>query len=120
MARWPSKSEEPLIHSTLRRNNKNVTSLRDNEMIVRVYFTSLTVQAFNEEESYTEENFVSDIGGQLGLWIGMSVLTLLGILIIIGLCKKLEREPAHVIPVNCKSSPLDMTIEYFSNSEKKA
>lgn len=125
MTRWPSKSEEPLIHSTLRTKNKQVTSLRDNVMIVRVYFTSLMVQAFNEEESYTEENFVSDIGGQLGLWVGMSVLTLaeiveLGILIIIGLCKKLKREPTHVIPVNCKSSPLDITIEDFSNPEKKA
>ncbi|XP_021347848.1 degenerin unc-8-like [Mizuhopecten yessoensis] len=103
MTRWPSKSTEPLVRKILRDNNKTTPSLSENVMLVHVYYSSLTVQSFNEEVAYTEENFVSDIGGQLGLWIGMSVLTLaeiveLGILILIGFCETRNKDVTPVVP----------------------
>ncbi|XP_060067390.1 degenerin-like protein asic-2 [Ylistrum balloti] len=124
MTKWPSRSTEPVIRKILRDKNRKETSLSDNVMLVRVYFSSLTVQAFNEEEAYTTENFVSDIGGQLGLWIGMSVLTLaeiveLGVLIVIGLCGVKKNEQTQVIPIKLNTSTPDVVMAEENMTQSK-
>ncbi|KAK2562876.1 Degenerin mec-10 [Acropora cervicornis] len=41
----------------------------------KVFYEELKLEKKIEQRSYILEDFVSDIGGQLGLWIGFSVLT---------------------------------------------
>nr|XP_009860713.1 acid-sensing ion channel 2 [Ciona intestinalis] len=41
-----------------------------------VYYESLTITKIEESQSITGSALLSDIGGQLGLWIGISVVTL--------------------------------------------
>ncbi|VDI62719.1 Hypothetical predicted protein [Mytilus galloprovincialis] len=60
---------------------------RESLLFINIYFTSLQEEITEEELAYTVENFWSDIGGSLGLWVGMSVISLaeileLGILIL--------------------------------------
>eukprot|EP00794_Sanderia_malayensis_P020038 gene20038-22004_t len=43
---------------------------------LRIYFTDNTVQEINTETYYKFDNLISDIGGQLGLWIGVSAVTI--------------------------------------------
>ena len=43
---------------------------------LNVYIADSNVIVTQEQEDYTTTQLVSDIGGQLGLWIGMSIITL--------------------------------------------
>ncbi|KAJ7355011.1 ligand-gated sodium channel [Desmophyllum pertusum] len=46
-----------------------------NFLQVKVFFDRLNYQEVQEQLSYKGINLIADIGGQLGLWIGVSVLT---------------------------------------------
>lgn len=61
-----------------------------------IFFEELNYEVISEEASYELVNFVSDLGGSLGLWIGMSVLSFaeifeLLLLICLTLGRKLKR-----------------------------
>jgi len=63
---------------------------------VDIFFEELNYEVISEEASYELVNFVSDLGGSLGLWIGMSVLSFaeifeLLLLICLTLGRKLKR-----------------------------
>ncbi|XP_070566560.1 amiloride-sensitive sodium channel subunit beta-like [Ptychodera flava] len=49
---------------------------RDNVVRIQIYFEELNYQSIKENPAYTEFELCSDIGGQLGLWIGVSMITL--------------------------------------------
>ncbi|XP_057297836.1 acid-sensing ion channel 1C-like [Hydractinia symbiolongicarpus] len=53
---------------------------RDDLLDVQVYFKSLEVEVTEDHVIYTLTNLLSDIGGQLGLWCGYSVLTIVEVL----------------------------------------
>ena len=43
---------------------------------LNVYIADSNVIITQEMEDYTSTQLVSDIGGQLGLWVGISIITL--------------------------------------------
>ncbi|CAH3149510.1 unnamed protein product, partial [Pocillopora meandrina] len=49
--------------------------LNRNFLQVKVFYERLNFQEVQEYLSYKGINLIADIGGQLGLWIGISVLT---------------------------------------------
>ncbi|XP_033747795.1 amiloride-sensitive sodium channel subunit gamma-like [Pecten maximus] len=102
MARWPSDAYTEILATDYDWGEK-IDKIRADYMRIRVYFSSLTKEIIKEELSYTSENFVSDIGGQLGLWAGLSVLSLAEVveLIVIWVthcCKKKNRTGQSDIP----------------------
>ncbi|KAH7694834.1 CRE-DEL-4 protein, partial [Aphelenchoides avenae] len=54
---------------------------RENTMIVEVYFERSSIQIMTETKAYTPLQFLGNAGGQLGLWLGMSAVSVLEILI---------------------------------------
>ncbi|XP_033747798.1 degenerin unc-8-like [Pecten maximus] len=76
MTRWPSGNFEPVVARLANRSKMNYNKISDDILKVKVYLHSLTKEVVEEEVAYTEQNFLSDIGGQLGLWAGFSVLSL--------------------------------------------
>ncbi|KAL9988145.1 hypothetical protein ACROYT_G002553 [Oculina patagonica] len=54
---------------------KDKDSLRQNFLRLKIYFEELNMEKITYSEYYALENLMSDIGGQLGLWIGVSVIT---------------------------------------------
>ena len=56
---------------------KNIDKPRDNYLKVSIYLKSLEVEVWEDKMSYALENLLADIGGQLGLFSGYSVLTLI-------------------------------------------
>ncbi|XP_028396780.1 acid-sensing ion channel 2-like [Dendronephthya gigantea] len=51
--------------------------LRDNFLDVDIYFEEMSVEEITERPAYDEESLFGDIGGQVGLFLGASILTLL-------------------------------------------
>lgn len=75
---WPSERFEPIYTEELKNKKKLVSkdgSHRKNVCKLQVFYEELNLEVITERRSYEVEDFVSDIGGQLGLWIGFSVLT---------------------------------------------
>jgi len=47
---------------------------------LQIFYEDLSVSKTINEKAYKIENLLADIGGQLGLWIGCSVMTVVEIL----------------------------------------
>ncbi|XP_067660435.1 amiloride-sensitive sodium channel subunit beta-like [Haliotis asinina] len=54
----------------------NEKSLRDNYLEIRVYFENLMLQVTEQIPKYTTETIIGNLGGQMGICLGASVLTL--------------------------------------------
>ncbi|XP_006818648.1 degenerin mec-10-like, partial [Saccoglossus kowalevskii] len=82
LAVWPSDGySERLLHLLHVMNNKTkaikTSTLRGNIALVQVYIDSLHIETVSQEKAYDMFDLFADIGGALGLWIGMSAVTLL-------------------------------------------
>ena len=55
---------------------KSLPNLRENLMRVQIFFNTLNVQVWEEKVLYKIENLLGNIGGQLGLFSGVSVITI--------------------------------------------
>nr|XP_018667320.2 acid-sensing ion channel 5 [Ciona intestinalis] len=69
-------------HSEFFEKGMNLSSgyLSENSVGISVYFDALSVTKHVESKAITESALLSDIGGQLGLWVGVSVVTLFELL----------------------------------------
>ncbi|XP_048584124.1 degenerin unc-8 [Nematostella vectensis] len=54
---------------------RDASVLRQNFLRVKLFYEELNTEAITYSRSYTTESFLGDVGGQLGLWIGVSVIT---------------------------------------------
>ncbi|XP_035294736.1 acid-sensing ion channel 4 isoform X2 [Cricetulus griseus] len=63
-----------------RKYNRNETYIRENFLVLDVFFEALTSEAMEQRAAYGLSALLGDLGGQMGLFIGASVLTLLEIL----------------------------------------
>ncbi|KAK7491315.1 hypothetical protein BaRGS_00017416, partial [Batillaria attramentaria] len=78
---WPSEAYvHTLIETHPNLSYKDIDTIRKNIVKVRVYFKQLNYQKVETVPAYNWYRLLSDIGGQLGLWVGFSVLTMVEIL----------------------------------------
>ena len=67
--------------------NRATTLIHGNLLKLDIYFEDLYVEELNQIPAYGLENLLADIGGTLGLWMGISVLTIAELIeLIIRLC----------------------------------
>ncbi|XP_060078381.1 amiloride-sensitive sodium channel subunit gamma-2-like [Ylistrum balloti] len=64
MTTWPSGNFEPILEK-LTKGKLESQNAKDDLLSMRVFFSTMLMETTEEERAYTDENFVSDIGGQL-------------------------------------------------------
>nr|XP_006820069.1 PREDICTED: uncharacterized protein LOC100370225 [Saccoglossus kowalevskii] len=78
---WPSSTFSPrLLSSLLAVNPKVGTIAKENQLSanlarVKIYFESLNFERVLEVEDYPFPQLMADVGGALGLWVGLSLIT---------------------------------------------
>ncbi|XP_071794821.1 acid-sensing ion channel 1C-like [Asterias amurensis] len=88
---WPNRNYENTVIDNIQKVSKDFEDLiannsnfvRENVLRVNIYYDSLDYEDIYQTEAYTLSTLASDLGGQVGLWIGVSVLTLCEILEIV-------------------------------------
>lgn len=80
----PSILEVNKVHAIL--NSFNIT--KASYSTVAIFFSDMNVIKTIEEPAKLPEDIFGDIGGQLGLWSGMSIMTVVELCIIINACLK--------------------------------
>ncbi|XP_060082440.1 amiloride-sensitive sodium channel subunit alpha-like [Ylistrum balloti] len=97
MSAWPSneyldtaindfRSTSTSLFTTISANSATADKrafMDQNGVKVDVYYRYLNYEVIQTEASYEVANLLSDIGGQLGLWIGLSIVSLFEIIEII-------------------------------------
>ena len=71
-------------HTTYPANYAKDLSMTSDSIAVSVYYETLNVQTQTTVYSYGIEEFFAEVGGQLGLFIGVSVITLFEFVIFLG------------------------------------
>ncbi|KAB0361258.1 hypothetical protein FD754_005414 [Muntiacus muntjak] len=77
MVRIPNRGSARYL---ARKYNRNETYIRENFLVLDVFFEALTSEATEQRAAYGLSALLGDLGGQMGLFIGASILTLLEIL----------------------------------------
>ncbi|CAI4228113.1 unnamed protein product [Auanema sp. JU1783] len=81
-AKWPSNAYTP-NECNEKNNTKWLTKkqcvewYRENTLLVEIYYERMNYQVLSESPAYSLVNLVSDIGGQVGLFLGMSIISLI-------------------------------------------
>ncbi|CAA96693.1 Degenerin-like protein asic-2 [Caenorhabditis elegans] len=59
----------------------------NNGMIIQVFLETLSYELYTETAGYTVSNVINDLGGQAGLWLGLSVISVVemtGLMLVMG------------------------------------
>uniref|UniRef100_A0A1I7SHV3 LCCL domain-containing protein n=1 Tax=Bursaphelenchus xylophilus TaxID=6326 RepID=A0A1I7SHV3_BURXY len=78
-AKWPSSSLT-IIGECEEGEYGNQTCLEmytDNGALIEVYYEKLNYETMEESAAYTVSTLLSNFGGQIGLWLGMSVISVI-------------------------------------------
>ena len=70
---YPSDISGDLIK---KKKGQDIDYIRRNLLELKVFFRSFNVETVEQLRSYTLSSFVADIGGQMGLFLGASLITL--------------------------------------------
>ncbi|XP_078381359.1 acid-sensing ion channel 4-B-like isoform X1 [Oculina patagonica] len=79
---WPSKTHMPQLLTLLKRKGNtgkvitDLDSARENMAQLNIHYASLQVTNIKQSPAIEDESLMGDIGGQLGLFIGVSCITL--------------------------------------------
>ncbi|KAF6036226.1 SCNN1G [Bugula neritina] len=82
-SQWPSNSYKPYLAKLLKERGSSILSALTDETVglaqefvkLEVFYDNLNYLQYSEKQSMTVEDLVGAIGGHLGLWIGMSILS---------------------------------------------
>uniref|UniRef100_A0A8C5Q8D7 Acid sensing ion channel subunit family member 4 n=1 Tax=Leptobrachium leishanense TaxID=445787 RepID=A0A8C5Q8D7_9ANUR len=77
MVRIPNKGSATYL---ARKYNKDVSYIRENFLVLDIFFEALNYETIEQKKAYDLASLLGDIGGQMGLFIGASLLTILEIL----------------------------------------
>ncbi|XP_078602300.1 bile acid-sensitive ion channel-like isoform X2 [Branchiostoma floridae x Branchiostoma japonicum] len=66
---WPNRDAEQLF-------NRSLEHLRANYVSMDIFYQDLNYQTFQQFQTVTVPGMISDIGGQLGFFLGASIITL--------------------------------------------
>ncbi|XP_047670389.1 acid-sensing ion channel 4-A [Tachysurus fulvidraco] len=77
MVKIPSKGSARYLS---RKYHKSEDYIRDNFLILDIFFEALNYETIEQKKAYDVAGLLGDIGGQMGLFIGASILTVLEIL----------------------------------------
>ncbi|XP_077863988.1 uncharacterized protein LOC144349047 [Saccoglossus kowalevskii] len=77
---WPSSTFSPRLLSSLMAVNPKIRTLSGYDVSmnlarIKIYFESLNFERVLEVEDYPYTQLMADIGGALGLWVGLSIIT---------------------------------------------
>ncbi|KAI6180158.1 hypothetical protein M3Y98_00689100 [Aphelenchoides besseyi] len=102
-ARWPSGSLSTIgeCHEGDYANQTCMDMYIENGAFVEVYFENLSYQTLNESAAITVSTLLSNFGGQVGLWLGMYVLSIAEVII---LC--------FLLVISCISPKIGQPISY--------
>eukprot|EP00112_Aurelia_sp_Birch-Aquarium-sp1_P026295 Seg924.18 transcript_id=Seg924.18/GoldUCD/mRNA.D3Y31 product="Acid-sensing ion channel 4-A" protein_id=Seg924.18/GoldUCD/D3Y31 len=79
---WPSNDNVPHLCSLVNHDridlgqNCSKEVIKDNFLRLEVYFKDFNVEIIKQSPAYGDDQFISDLGGNIGLWIGASVYSL--------------------------------------------
>ncbi|XP_062572411.1 acid-sensing ion channel 1-like [Saccostrea cucullata] len=51
------------------------TKMDNNLVKLEIFFAEMTYESIESQKAYESQNLISDVGGQLGLWLGLSAIT---------------------------------------------
>ncbi|XP_036408472.1 acid-sensing ion channel 2 isoform X1 [Megalops cyprinoides] len=74
MVRIPSKTSARYLEKKF---NKSEKYIADNILVLDVFFEALNYETIEQKKAYEVAGLLGDIGGQMGLFIGASILTIL-------------------------------------------
>ncbi|XP_076858272.1 acid-sensing ion channel 4-A isoform X2 [Brachyhypopomus gauderio] len=77
MVKIPSRGSARYLS---RKYHKSEDYIRDNFLILDIFFEALNYETIEQRKAYDVAGLIGDIGGQMGLFIGASILTVLEIL----------------------------------------
>ncbi|KAJ8012865.1 hypothetical protein DPEC_G00047320 [Dallia pectoralis] len=77
MVKIPSKGSARYLS---RKYDKTEEYIRDNFLVLDIFFEALNYETIEQKKAYDVAGLLGDIGGQMGLFIGASILTFLEIL----------------------------------------
>ncbi|KAG7471630.1 acid-sensing ion channel 2 isoform X2, partial [Solea senegalensis] len=74
MVKIPSKTSARYLQKKFNRTEKYIS---DNILVLDVFFEALNYETIEQKKAYEVAGLLGDIGGQMGLFIGASILTIL-------------------------------------------
>ncbi|XP_028249471.1 acid-sensing ion channel 4-A [Parambassis ranga] len=77
MVKIPSKGSARYLS---RKYDKSEDYIRENFLVLDIFFEALNYETIEQKKAYDVAGLLGDIGGQMGLFIGASILTVLEIL----------------------------------------
>ncbi|KAJ7385393.1 hypothetical protein OS493_016475 [Desmophyllum pertusum] len=112
VSKWPSRHYKSTLQKELEEQKLgNYSSdLGENFLKLKVYYGELNYEVLEEERAYAFSRFLSDIGGIMGMWIGISALTCVEVLeLIASLCyailRRIKGQGVNVIEVQSNENP---------------
>ncbi|XP_074842466.1 acid-sensing ion channel 3 [Carettochelys insculpta] len=76
MVKIPSKASAKYL---AKKYNKSEQYISDNVLVLDIFFEALNYETIEQKKAYEVAGLLGDIGGQMGLFIGASILTVLEI-----------------------------------------